>query len=72
MTLKELKVLIDSTLEQDQNGKAADLKVIVRTCDPSIGPIASSEVIDARPGIDWDSSSFIITTEHRLVKERRK
>ena len=51
-----------------ENG-SCDIPVVISLSEPSIGPIATSDIIGAHLGFDWDSGNFIIYPEKELVSK---
>ncbi len=51
-------------------GDVSDMPVVVRTYDPSIGPVASAAVDGVHVGIDWDNGKVFIYTKDQLVKKK--
>ena len=62
MTVKELKHILNRTERHD------DCVVVVKTNNPSMGFISSSEIRGANQGTDWDIKSFILWPSDELVK----
>lgn len=69
MTLEELQARID-TVKDLHPERWKDLKVVIVTKDPSVGPRACSQVIAANKGFDWENFRFNIEPQDNLVKTK--
>lgn len=69
MLLTDLAKLINGVIERGAAYRTNEMKVVVALASPSIGFCASTPVKHAHAGFDWDSGSFILTTEDRVVKK---
>jgi hypothetical protein len=66
MTLKELKIQIDKTLQFHPDQE--DDEVVIRVFDPTkAGPTPSVNVVSANAGFDWDRGTFFIFPLKQLI-----
>lgn len=68
MKVKELK----NILEQHSCLNDPDAEVVVRLSEPSIGPVAASDVKGAGFGFDWDKGRFLIYPKKPLATLKEK
>lgn len=75
MNLYDLKVLVDRATEQLERShrSPSDISVQVKIFNPNaIGPSATTNIIAANLGIDWDSKKFILWPEQELETKKGK
>lgn len=68
MNAEELREYLNRITElppHNREGLAA-MKVVVRRGDPSIGPLAVTEIQAAHPGFDWDHGRLILTPAEKV------
>lgn len=51
-----------------ENG-AKNIPVVISLSEPSMGPIATSNIMEAHLGFDWDAGTFIIYPEKKLMSK---
>lgn len=64
MTLEELYNKLSYQLERGRK----DLRVVIKTCNKSIGGSSSVGIRDVSSGFDWDDGTLFIHPERDLVK----
>lgn len=65
MTLLELKKRVDAALKHRDN---ENLIVCIPNNKISAGPLATTEVINAYQGFDWDNGKFFISPAKPMVE----
>lgn len=69
MTLEQLAEIIDRLKMRRSWDDYKDLKVVVVTDEPSVGPVSASTVSNAHVGSDWERNRFLIWCDDKLVKK---
>lgn len=69
MNLLEFKNIIDSRYSHCKNPE--EVKVLITTADPSVGPRASCDISSIRIGFDWERNQLRLEPAIRLVREGR-
>jgi hypothetical protein len=67
MNLKELKMIVDSTIENLRFEKPENVQVLITLSEMSMGPRASIAVRTAYLGFDWEHNQFRIEPVKALV-----
>lgn len=67
MTLEQLKKIVDSTIERNEENK--DLDVCIPNNKPQMGPIGVTHVKGAHQGTDWNKSKFILFPENNMIEQ---
>lgn len=66
MTVKELRYKLNLISDED----AEKMRVVVNLNEPSVGPIANTEVNSALEGFDWNRGLFILSTKDPVYRNK--
>lgn len=66
MNVRDLHAKLAELLAEDGD-HYAEWNVVVPLSNPSIGPHASSDVVEVRLGFDWDNKTVFLRTEDQVV-----